>query len=443
MTPPVGIYARSWGAATHEVAEGVHRPLTATAAVFAPIDGDGPELALVALDIGWFQYAPDERGAARRRSWSGPASREDAAARLDCRTRTPARTRTRSSPTSPGVELIQPYLDALAEHIADAILEARRRRAPALDRPTATAAAASRPTAISGTRTRALRLRLQPRRAGRRHAARRARDRRRRRHPRDALQLRLPPDDARLGQPPALARLHRRRARGARARLRRPGALPPRRLGRARPARRLRRRHGRRRPQRAPARPRGRRRDRGAAAAGHALRLHGHRRLGRQPRHLGVPAVRARRSSPGAAASRRGCTDVRAATQGRASAIVESLTDATPDAVQEREKALRRAFLELALGDGPSHRMPLWTWRLGEALLVAVPNELYSVFQIELRAPLRGRAGLRPDDDERRRRLPLPARELRQRPLPGAAVALRAGCLEEAIEAAAAALGRL
>ena len=66
-------------------------------------------------------------------------------------------------------------------------------------------------------------------------------------------------------------------------------------------------------------------------------------------------------------------------------AIVESLTDAKPDAVQEREKALRRAFLELALGDGPTHRMPLWTWRLGEALLIAVPDELYSVFQTELR----------------------------------------------------------
>ena len=61
VTPPVGIYARCWGAATHDTAEGVHRPLTATAAVFAPLDGDGPTLALVALDIGWFQYAPDEQ----------------------------------------------------------------------------------------------------------------------------------------------------------------------------------------------------------------------------------------------------------------------------------------------------------------------------------------------------------------------------------------------
>ena len=34
--------------------------------------------------------------------------------------------------------------------------------------------------------------------------------------------------------------------------------------------------------------------------------------------------------------------------------------------------------------------MPLWIWRLGEALLVAVPNEPYSVFQVELRRRLAG-----------------------------------------------------
>ena len=71
VTPPVGIYARSWGAATHDVAEGVHRPFAATAAVFAPLDGDGPTLALVAVDLGWFQHVPDERSCARR-SWSAP-----------------------------------------------------------------------------------------------------------------------------------------------------------------------------------------------------------------------------------------------------------------------------------------------------------------------------------------------------------------------------------
>ena len=65
--------------------------------------------------------------------------------------------------------------------------------------------------------------------------------------------------------------------------------------------------------------------------------------------------------------------------------VVESVTGATPDSPQEREKALRREFLRLALGDGPVHSMPLWAWRLGEALLVAVGNEPYSVFQQELR----------------------------------------------------------
>ena len=34
--------------------------------------------------------------------------------------------------------------------------------------------------------------------------------------------------------------------------------------------------------------------------------------------------------------------------------------------------------------------MPLWTWRLGDALLVAVPDELYSAFQVELRRRLEG-----------------------------------------------------
>lgn len=44
VTPPVGIYHRMWGAATHDRATGVHRPLTATALVFEPLEqatGDG------------------------------------------------------------------------------------------------------------------------------------------------------------------------------------------------------------------------------------------------------------------------------------------------------------------------------------------------------------------------------------------------------------------
>ena len=53
VTPPVGIYHRMWGAATHDRSTGVHRPLTATAMVFRPLSGSGAaseEQVLIALD---------------------------------------------------------------------------------------------------------------------------------------------------------------------------------------------------------------------------------------------------------------------------------------------------------------------------------------------------------------------------------------------------------
>jgi Neutral/alkaline non-lysosomal ceramidase. len=60
ITPPVGIYARSWGAATHDVAAGIHRPLTATVLTFQSETNDAP-LVLAALDLGWWRTAEDER----------------------------------------------------------------------------------------------------------------------------------------------------------------------------------------------------------------------------------------------------------------------------------------------------------------------------------------------------------------------------------------------
>src|SRR5438128_11908926 len=53
ITPPVGIYHRMWGAATHDRATGVHRPLTATALVFQAIHSPpspATEQVIVALD---------------------------------------------------------------------------------------------------------------------------------------------------------------------------------------------------------------------------------------------------------------------------------------------------------------------------------------------------------------------------------------------------------
>ena len=122
MTPPVGIYARSWGAATHDVAEGIHRPFTATAAVFAPLDDDRPTLALVAVDIGWFQYGPDERALrAAVRARTGL----DEASLLISMSHTHAGANANSQlRDKPGVELIQPYLDHLTDQIGAAVEEA-------------------------------------------------------------------------------------------------------------------------------------------------------------------------------------------------------------------------------------------------------------------------------------------------------------------------------
>ena len=172
-------------------------------------------------------------------------------------------------------------------------------------------------------------------------------------------------------------------------RVRAPGALPPGRLGRARAAGRLRRRPGRRRPERPPARPRRGGRDRGAPAARHALRLTG---IVASGANLGTWGYRPCEPEQLAAAAqleavRTGVDLARKEDLG----VVESLSSSTPDSPQEREKALRREFLRLALGDGPAHAMPLWAWRLGEALLVAVGNEPYSVFQSELRGASRAR----------------------------------------------------
>src|SRR5205823_2604277 len=49
ITPPVGIYHRMWGAAVHDKATGVHRPLKATALWTQPVDGPGGAMIL-ALD---------------------------------------------------------------------------------------------------------------------------------------------------------------------------------------------------------------------------------------------------------------------------------------------------------------------------------------------------------------------------------------------------------
>ena len=288
ITPPVGIYARSWGAATHEVAEGVHRPFTATAAVFAPIAGDEPTLALVAVDIGWFQHLSDERDL-RATVMRDTGLAEEAL--LINMSHTHAGANVNSQLTDkPGGELIQPYIEHLTEQISAAILEAQAAPAPAwVTWGTGRCALAANRDFWDAEAERFA--------CGYNPDA-----------PADdtLLVARVTGEDGELRatlfnyacHPTTLAwrtgscrpTTSARHARSwtAPSAYRHCSSRAPRAIW---SARRLRRRDGRRRSQRPPARLRRRGGDRGPAAAGNQVRLQGHRRVGRQPRRLGIPAV--------------------------------------------------------------------------------------------------------------------------------------------------------
>lgn len=54
ITPPVGIYSRNWGAAKHDVAQSIHRPLTLTVMTLTSSSHPQP-LVYVDADLGWWK----------------------------------------------------------------------------------------------------------------------------------------------------------------------------------------------------------------------------------------------------------------------------------------------------------------------------------------------------------------------------------------------------
>lgn len=121
ITPPVGIYHRLWGAARHDRATGVHRPLSAEVMVFAPLAGAGPPLVRVQLDLaGLVQAQHDDL--ARMMAGTIGVDRERVAI---------VYSHTHSSGwfvpdrlSLPGGELILPYLTRLTESLRQAGREA-------------------------------------------------------------------------------------------------------------------------------------------------------------------------------------------------------------------------------------------------------------------------------------------------------------------------------
>ncbi len=125
ITPPVGIYHRMWGAATHDRSTGVHRPLTATVLCLSPLDARDPRLpeaVFIGIDhcLLWTAEINRllDRIAAQTRLQRDSLvvffSHTHAAGLMD-----PQRT------ALPGGELIPRYLEHLAERLTGLIAEAQ------------------------------------------------------------------------------------------------------------------------------------------------------------------------------------------------------------------------------------------------------------------------------------------------------------------------------
>jgi hypothetical protein len=120
ISPPHGIYARNWGAAKQDVAEGLHQPLLATALAIRG-DGSSDPLVLISADLGWWQRVEDEwmvRGALIERLRLKPERVMIAFIHTHAGASICA-----EDADKPGGQLIEPYL----HHLRDAFLAAARR----------------------------------------------------------------------------------------------------------------------------------------------------------------------------------------------------------------------------------------------------------------------------------------------------------------------------
>src|ERR1051326_684199 len=121
ITPPVGIFCRNWGAAKHDVAEGVHRPLTLTALTLQTVAQSKP-LVLVDTDLGWWRSPITER-AFRARVL--PALELDQSNSLFCLSHThSAPPLADPDPHWKGGELLPAYLQKVQQATIDAVSQA-------------------------------------------------------------------------------------------------------------------------------------------------------------------------------------------------------------------------------------------------------------------------------------------------------------------------------
>jgi hypothetical protein len=130
ITPPIGIYHRMWGAAAHDRAEAIHRPLFASALWLQPISHASGNMRRILIAVDHCILEGDEQTRLRQ------AVAEATQTPLDqisiCLSHTHGSGWTsRARADLPGGELIGPYLDRLAGQLAELAIAARGTLAPA------------------------------------------------------------------------------------------------------------------------------------------------------------------------------------------------------------------------------------------------------------------------------------------------------------------------
>jgi len=129
ITPPAGIYHRMWGAATHDRATGVHRPLTATLLWLEPETGDSSQaLVIVSLDHCLLDDADIHQ---MRDSIAAATGIRAEQSQIAVSHTHAAGFMSRSRADQPGGEMIGPYLDRLTEQLGKLAASAKHRLQPA------------------------------------------------------------------------------------------------------------------------------------------------------------------------------------------------------------------------------------------------------------------------------------------------------------------------
>ncbi len=128
ITPPEGMYARTWGSSTHDIAEGVHRPLYATC-VAVQAEGAERPVYLLSLDLMSFMSKADEDGL-RQPLIADFGLRPDEFLMTLAHTHGAPFTDL-SHAEAPGGHLIQPFRDKIGAACRQVMTEARDKLGPA------------------------------------------------------------------------------------------------------------------------------------------------------------------------------------------------------------------------------------------------------------------------------------------------------------------------